>query len=321
MSEQCLKAKQKTRATLSWIVLVLAGISLLLAPSRVNTLAASESVNFATLYHYAQRANDAYASASTIKKRLPDVTRVATPGRTDVLYFLETNDKHKTQTVSIRGTIDKKNWALDEDTKGVADKKVGILVHAGFEKATNAIYADLKSHLKPGYRIYITGHSLGGAVAALLMVYLHVDGHKIARVVTFGQPKFTDQRGVAKYANLPLTRVVNQNDIVAMMPDSTQNGGVTFAHIGAEINILTGPYYAVLNAREANRKSIDQLGHDLFLSSVPDHKMKWYLKDLRDKLKTSKRVKYADRESYVVRHKLGTPTEPAKAKMNFNNSN
>jgi triacylglycerol lipase len=283
------------------------------------TAAKTPEINFRALYGYAQLANDAYASPAAIKKRHPNVSRVATPGNTDVLYFLEDDHAHKTHLISVRGTVDKKNWALDEDTRGVNDKKIKILVQEGFEEAANAIYADVKQHLKPGYKISLTGHSLGGAVAALLMIYFHEDGEKISQVVTFGQPKFTDEAGVRKFANLPLTRIVYQNDVVPMVPNTTENGRKKYAHIGAEVNILSGPYYSYLDAREANRKSIDQLDHDLFLISVPDHAIKWYLKGLRDKLKKAERVKYADREKYVVRHKRGQPVEPAKTKMNFNN--
>jgi hypothetical protein len=174
----------------------------------------------------------------------------------------------------------------------------------------------LKPHLKPGYEIYLTGHSLGGAVAGLLAIYLHEDGYKIGAVVTFGQPKFTNEAGVAEYGHLPVVRVVDQNDVVAMLPDSTKSGNVQFAHMGTEVNILSGPYYALLPPAEATRKSIDQFADDATLISVPDHKIAWYLANLESKLKGAQRVKYADREQYVVRHKKG-PSATIKMKMNF----
>ena len=97
------------------------------------------------------------------------------------------------------------------------DRKVDIPVHAGFDLAARAIYNDVKSHLKPGYKTKLTGHSLGGAVAALLAIYLIEDGVQVESVVTFGQPRFTTTDGVKRLGFLPLTRIVDANDIVPMV--------------------------------------------------------------------------------------------------------
>jgi hypothetical protein len=218
--------------------------------------------------------------------------------------------------IAVRGTVDKANWSLDEDTRGISDDKAHILVHEGFSNAASAIYADLKHHLKPGYEIYLTGHSLGGAVAGLLAIYLHEDGYNIGAAVTFGQPKFTNEAGVALYGHLPVVRVVDQNDVVAMLPDSTKSGSAKFAHMGTEVNILSGPYYALLPPAEATRNSIGQFADDATLISVPDHKIAWYLANLESKLRGSQRVKYSDRQQYVVRHRKG-PAPQIKTKMNF----
>ena len=64
----------------------------------------------------------------------------------------------------------------------------------------------------------MTGHSLGGAVAAILTAYMVNDGYKVERCVTFGQPKFTNADGVAQLEKLPITRVVDENDLVPMLP-------------------------------------------------------------------------------------------------------
>jgi len=54
--------------------------------------------------------------------------------------------------------------------------------------------------------------------------------------------------------------------------------------------------------------------------SVPDHKMKWYLKNLRGKLNGAVRVSFADRNKYIVRLKPGlaaTTGEKTKYKTNY----
>ena len=59
------------------------------------------------------------------------------------------------------------------------DRKTDIPVHAGFDLAARAIYVDVKPYLKPGYKTYVTGHSLGGAVAAILTIYMIEDGVEV----------------------------------------------------------------------------------------------------------------------------------------------
>jgi hypothetical protein len=309
-------------ARIASLALFLLGLSLLAGTATAQSrspFTQSGEVDFAVVYHFAQRANAAYESQSAITGLYPGVTRVATPGRTDVLYFIEHDHERKAATIAVRGTVDQVNWSLDEDTRGITDTKAHILVHDGFDTVAKVVYADLKPHVKPDYAVYLTGHSLGGAVAGLLAIYLHEDGYKVAGVVTFGQPKFTNEAGVAEYGHLPILRVVDQNDVVPMLPDTTQGGQVRFAHLGAELNILSGPYYAFLGSQDATRRSLDEFAHDVFVSSVPDHKIAWYLANIEDKLKGAQRVNYADRERYVVRHRKG-PTQTIKPKTNYNSA-
>ncbi|MGF7162542.1 pimeloyl-ACP methyl ester carboxylesterase [Rhodoligotrophos appendicifer] len=277
----------------------------------------SGEIDFEEVYYFAQRASNAYKADAAINTLDPGVSWIATPGTTDVLYFIEHDHDSRIHTISVRGTASKANWSLDEDTAGIVDAKAHILVHRGFQSAAKMLYADLKQHLNRDYSVYLTGHSLGGAVAGLLALYLHEDGYKIAGVVTFGQPKFTNEAGIAEYGHLPYLRVVDQNDIVPMLPDTTKGGQVKFAHLGTEVTILSGPYYAFLAPSEATKLSLESFEHDAVLSSVPDHKIDWYLANIKDKLQRAQRVDYADRETYVVRHTRG-PEQQLQQKTNFN---
>ena len=106
----------------------------------------------------------------------------------------------------MRGTTNSVNFSEDLHIAVREDRKIAIPVHAGFDRAARAIYADVNPYLKPGYKTYLTGHSLGGAVAALLSVYLIEDGVDVVRVLTFGQPRFTTADGVRRLGFLPLAR-------------------------------------------------------------------------------------------------------------------
>lgn len=107
------------------------------------------------------------------------------------------------------------NWPLGSNSKA----------HQGFSAQADIILADLSQQQpKAGLErpLWITGHSLGGALAILLALQLsQKPGSKLAGVVTFGQPKVGDaQLSQAITAQLlPFyRRYVNQRDIVPKLP-------------------------------------------------------------------------------------------------------
>ncbi len=252
-------------------------------------------VNFEELNSYAARSRTAYDTETVIRTKYPATIRINSPGKTDVRYFLEQNDKLRTQYVTVRGTASKKNFSEDMDVKIRQDRKTDIPVHDGFDKASQAIYADLKKYLKPGYKTYVTGHSLGGAIAALLTIYIIEDGGKIERVVTFGQPKFTTAAGVKRLDFLPITRVVDENDMVPMLPPEG-----AYEHVGQELILLEGPRYVFLPAHDASRISVGEFWRTLSFSDLSDHHMDNYLKRLSTKTETAVQVPYNKREMYVA---------------------
>jgi hypothetical protein len=71
------------------------------------------SLNFSEIHTYAERSGAAYDSASSIKQRYPQIVRLNSPGSADVLYFLEQDDRHRIQIITIRGTDNDQNWAED----------------------------------------------------------------------------------------------------------------------------------------------------------------------------------------------------------------
>jgi hypothetical protein len=286
---------------------------------RLPAYASGPKVDFKLLYHAAQLSNRVYYGKSKIIGAYPGRSAwVATPGNTDVQYALLHNEKRKNQVIAVRGTVDDTNWASDRDTLGVRDKKAGILMHRGFKTIAEAIYRDMKPRLRRGYTTYLTGHSLGGAVAAILGIYLVDDGYKVAGIYTFGQPKFTNAAGAKAYAELPLLRVIYQNDVVATFPDKTKDKAQLFAHVGPAVNLFPGPYYSYVPANQALKISQGSMGRFLTQVSVPDHKMKWYLQGLRDKLKNARRVSLKDRNRYILRHKYGRGVDTVRPEMKYN---
>ncbi len=155
------------------------------------------AINFSELKIYAERSKVAYDAIPVIKAKYPKTIRISSPGDTGVRYYLEQDDKAKTQIITVRGTADQQNFSEDLDITVRTDRQADIPVHAGFDRAARAVYSDAKSYLKRSYKIYVTGHSLGGAVAALVTIYAIEDRFMVERVITFGQPRFTTAAGVS----------------------------------------------------------------------------------------------------------------------------
>jgi triacylglycerol lipase len=259
-------------------------------------------VDFVELTAYASRSKAAYATETVIRSKYPGTVRVGSPGKTDAQYFLEQDDKAKVQYIAIRGTANRKNIIEDAEMRIREDLALAIPVHAGFDATARALYADMRPYLKQNYKIYITGHSLGGAIAALLAIHMAGDGYKVEKVVTFGQPKFTTTDGVEKLGFLTLTRVVDENDIVPMLPPTTIVNRLygVYEHAGPEIILLEGPNYVFLPTHDAGRISVGEFGRSLNIADLEDHHMDNYLRRLSSKATGAVAVSYDEREKYVA---------------------
>lgn len=267
-------------------------------------------VDFVELTAYASRSKAAYADEATIRGKYPATVRVSAPGKTDAQYFIERNDKAKVQYIAIRGTANRRNLIEDVEMKIREDLALAIPVHAGFDGTARVLYADMTPYLKRDYTTYITGHSLGGALAALLAIHMIEDGYTVDKVVTFGQPKFTTTDGVQKLGFLKLTRVVDENDMVPMLPPTTIVNRIygVYEHAGPEIILLEGPHYVFLPTHDADRISIGEFGRSLNIADLKDHHMDNYLNRLSAKATSAVEVSYDDREKYVAPKKKKVAT-------------
>jgi triacylglycerol lipase len=133
--------------------------------------------------------------------------------------------------VSFQGTKVLANWLTDGEVRLKPFGSIG-LVHEGFQEALDSVFPQLLELLGrlagQGRTLWITGHSLGGALALLTAAYLRfpVNPTKtlprpIAGVYTFGQPRVgTHDFCDACAANFwrYYFRYVNQQDIVTRVP-------------------------------------------------------------------------------------------------------
>ncbi len=253
------------------------------------TVIIPHQVDFSELEYYAKRSRAAYTSASEIRRQFPRTTRVTTVKSVDVLYFLETDRQQKTQTLTIRGTTNRPNVWQDIEIALVKDSRLGINLHRGFRNDAIKIHADVEPYLKRDYTIRVTGHSLGGAIAAINAGYLSEDGFKVERLVTFGGPKLTDREGKkAIPSSIMITRVIHDNDVVPMIPPSGFLSG-SYQHFGPEVILRDGRKYVYLPAHDANRLSVRDFWRHITDFSKKEHHMSAYLSNIEEKVQNGTR--------------------------------
>ena len=108
----------------------------------------------------------------------------------------------------------------DADTLLVPQSPYPGRVHCGFAEAVEQVWPQVRQLLGTPSRtgaLWLTGHSLGGAMATLASVRLTHEGYKVRTVYTYGSPRAGD-RGFHDSYCLPNYRFVNNNDLVPHLP-------------------------------------------------------------------------------------------------------
>lgn len=137
--------------------------------------------------------------------------------------------------IAFRGSERVEDWLTDIWFR----KKPGPWgnVHAGFLRSWRLIKDELKGHLQQfrnhNQKVWITGHSLGGAMAVVAAASLHQErACPVNGVYTFGQPRVGDWEFLRAYHQSPLAkctyRVVNDDDKVTRVPPQE----LGFHHVG-----------------------------------------------------------------------------------------
>lgn len=245
---------------------------------------AAPPLTFAEMLEFARRANAAYRDEPAIRAVVgptPALT-VSTLGGVDVRAFVEVDDSQRLQWVVVRGTANLLNAAEDADYKKVKAPDLGIEVHQGFLDDADATWRFVRPLLKPGVETRITGHSLGGALAVLMAMRLQLAGFAVARVVTFGQPKVTNEAGVERFRGLPLLRVVNHDDPVPLLPWETRGAaeGGFFRHLGSELWLTDKGTWEFFTEPLAERYVLTSFVAHLGRENPREHEMARYLAKL-----------------------------------------
>ncbi len=138
--------------------------------------------------------------------------------------------KDDISVIAIRGTDTQHQWL--EDFRAIAQPVPNgpWWMHQGFNDVWNSIAPSLQkawdTASSANAKVYITGHSLGAAVALIMGVH-----HPEALTWTFAGPAvFSPIHGLPPSANI--VRVVNPSDLVPKVPIPP-----LYQHIGQEVDI------------------------------------------------------------------------------------
>jgi triacylglycerol lipase len=240
--------------------------------------------DFAVITSYALLAQLAYQSDSATHARLPgrevaafDLPAVA--GR----VVLISDPGAREHTISVRGTANLHDALLDAEVIERYRPDLGVRLHLGFDETARAALAAVRPLLRTGYRVNLTGHSLGGAAAAIIMMELLALGVEVGQVITFGQPMVTDAAGAALFGGSPLLRVADCRDPVPRLPPPLPGSArAAYRHFGTEVLLLDGPDFVLDPGRDERPSAVrgwTRLLHD----RVSDHHMAAYLARLEGK--------------------------------------
>src|SRR5574341_809672 len=245
-------------------------------------------IDFAQALQYAQRSALVYESDAAIRQKAPASTTVSIMPETatGVKAYVEIDDAKKIQWVVVRGTSNLDNVKRDVDYNKVVDSRLQVPLHKGFADTAVQAYRFAKPLLKPDYETRVTGHSLGGAAAVIVLMLLKEDGMRVGQAMTFGQPKVTNRQGVAKYRSLPLLRFVNDKDPIPLLPPldvfSILDEG-PYQHLGPEVVLKDGPNYVYFAEHQAERFSVISFWNTLGNQQPPDHPIANYIQSLQAK--------------------------------------
>jgi hypothetical protein len=154
---------------------------------------------------------------------------------TDTQAFIAFNDEFA--VLVFRGTEATSIKDIRTDTKArlIASKYKG-LVHEGFQQAFDSVADTINERLKSeklkDKPLYITGHSLGGAIATIATRDLR-SPIKIAATYSFGSPRVGNEDWINRIKS-PIYRLVNAADSVTMLPP----GSITMSGLSFIVGLI-----------------------------------------------------------------------------------
>jgi pimeloyl-ACP methyl ester carboxylesterase len=223
------------------------------------------------LYEGARIAKLTYDGAGSDWKVIRVSRKQSSSGKGETVFLLRTLPLKQIVDIAIRGTENLDDALVDINAKAEMDDILEIPLHSGFRAVARDVYKALRKELPTetweNYSFRLFGHSLGGAAASIVSMYLHHQGHNVQLVVTFGAPRFTTNEGARKYQvlNQNTYRVVRCDDVVPFLPPPNFLGWSTrgYEANGNILLLLAPPYFDYSVGQDIERDFAHQLRTEL----------------------------------------------------------
>lgn len=196
--------------------------------------------------------------------------------RTGTQGFVTSNGQMT--VIAFRGSTEWIDWVADFSFREIDGRSVdlGGKIHAGFAKALEGVWPQILQAVSAvggtNQPLWVTGHSLGGALATLSAVRLAKLGYDLAPLYTFAAPREGNEDHAAEIKDWlkgKHFRIVNSEDLVARVPP-TREGAADFGVIIPPklrewaVNNLIGPLRYM---------------HDGDLLWFDEEKKPWFMRD------------------------------------------
>jgi hypothetical protein len=221
-----------------------------LVPIKVNEVG-SYTVNFELVMNYAvicQMMN--YHPDEDLQNIYQQTRFIDLPKYKNRMMIIDNagyDDSHQgIQTIVFRGSGHPRNFLVDLNFRPSKSKELNCRIHRGFLKSVREIDALATQYLDKNRKVRLAGSSLGGALAVVYGMFLKKKGFDIDLIITFGQPRVTDEKGRNIWGHLPLVRVVNRTDAFPAIPPHKPFG---YAHFGRMILLHDDYYYSIYDEK------------------------------------------------------------------------
>jgi len=224
----------------------------------------------------------------TRKTAIMELKEIAPDGRvhtfiddptSDIQIGITINDEQKNLAIVFRGSESLKDWYYDLQVYK-HNLKDDIWIHSGFYNQLHSdnihlcIIAKIKSIIQehPDYKIFVTGHSLGGALSTLFGYILSHEIENMVTVVSFASPRIGNKpwkKSFENKSNLTHFRVSNNRDLITATPN------INYYHVGTDIRLYNDSYYINVG------KTHSCCDFSIFTNwSINDHSCDLYYKNL-----------------------------------------
>lgn len=191
--------------------------------------------------------------------------------------------------IAFRGTNELADWL--DNINAFSTKALFGEFHRGFYNSVEDLWLDIQAQIKQAQAdkkrpIFLTGHSLGGAMATVAAAKLVHDDKPFTSVYTFGQPRALTQ-DTSRLFNIECKdryfRFHNNNDIVTRVPARIMG----YSHVGTylyitaegEIHEDVGLWFRFVDYVDGALESVREYGR---LDVIKDHDMDKYLKHIEN---------------------------------------